>query len=303
RRRRPQSIATPWLLAGLLAACAGADLSTRDPEAVLAEAEQALREERPAAALELLEGIDEETLPFRLGDRHALAQATALYATGEVWDAYEVTEQFADRYPHSERRSTIAELEWQIARTLQQSGRSFLFFYSERRGARAVLEHLITRHPDSPRVPDALRVLGDMAFEDEQYELAQERFRDIMRRYPESEWRVYASFRFAMAIVAGLQGPDYDLDQMEHASRELRDFLAGNPENPDFVAEATTALERLRQWRAERHLAIAEFYHRVRNPAGRRLHLEYAADAEFAGTAAQQAAASELAALGAEGGK
>lgn len=289
------------VLAMLLAACAGPAAPPPDPEAVLTAAEQALRDDRPHEALAMLETVDAETLPFRLGDRYELAHATALFLTGEVWDAYTVTERFPERFPHSERRATIAELEWRIGQALAKSGRSFLFFYSERRGARSVLEHLITRHPDSARVPDALRLLGDMAFEDQQYLLAQERFRDLMRRYPESEWVVYARFRFAMSIVAGLQGPDYDLDQMEHASRELRDFLAAAPENPDFVAEAAAALARLREWRAERHYAIAGFYERVDNPAGRRLHLEYASAAEFAGTPAHERATAALAEL--EGGR
>ena len=124
--------------------------------------------------------------------------------------------------------------------------------------------------------------------------LAKERYRDLMRRYPDSEWVVYARFRFAMSIVAGLQGPDYDLDQMEHASRELRDFLRGEPENPDFVATASAALARLQEWRAARHLNIADFYRRVDNELGERLHLQYACVDELRDTTAGRAARARL---------
>ena len=239
----------------------------------------------------------------RRGSR--MIRATATLHTGEPWEAYLVTERFPDLYPHSELRSSIAELEYEIGCALQRRDSSFLFFYSDRRGARTVLEHLITRHPDHDRVPDALRRLGDMAYEDQLYLLAQERFRDLMRRYPDSEWVVsragptggYARFKFAMSIVAGLEGPDYDLDQMEQASRELRDYLQSNPENPDLVATAAAALDKLVEWRAERHLQIADFYHRIDNAPGRRLHLEYATVEELAGTAAGGLARAQLEAL------
>lgn len=101
-----------------------------------------------------------------------------------------------------------------------------------------------------------------------------------------------------MSIHAGLQGPDYDLDQMQLATRELRDFLASHPENPEFVATATRALQSLLEWQSERHHRIAGFYHTVGNAQGRRLHLERAASDEFAATLAHDRAAAELAALG-----
>jgi outer membrane protein assembly factor BamD (BamD/ComL family) len=160
-----------------------------------------------------------------------------------------------------------------------------------------VLEHLITRHPDTQRLADALRLLGDLAYDDGNYELAQERFRDLMRRRPESEWVKYAGFRFAMSIVDSLQGPDYDLDKMNLAVRELSDFLATAPENPELLAKAQAALQQLREWRAERHLSIAAFYRRVGNVDGERYHLEIACRAEFDGTAAHAAALAQQAEL------
>jgi len=276
-----------WILGTVLAACAGAPPPpAQDPETAVAQAELALREDRPADALMLLSPLEIQQLPRPLRDRCELAQAQALFLTGQVWDAYRIAEHFPDRYPHSERRAAIGELEWRIGAALKQRDDGFLFFWSDRRAARVVLEHLITRHPDHNRVPDALRLLGDMALEDQDYLLAQERFRDLMRRYPDSEWVVYARFRYAMSIVEGLMGPEYDLDQMQHACRELRDFLASNPENPDFVATASAALERLLEWRALRHVHIADFYARVDNPPGERLHLEYACVEELAHTKA-----------------
>ena len=129
--------------------------------------------------------------------------------------------------PVALKRPQVIELLWSIASALLEQDSSFWIFWSDRAGARAVLEHLITRHPDTQRLADALRILGDMAFDAEDYEMAQIRYREIILERPDSDWRFYANFRFAMSIVAGLRGPDYDLDGMKVAATELLTCDAG----------------------------------------------------------------------------
>ena len=191
------------------------------------------------------------------------------------------------------------DLVWEIGKQLAGSDAGFLFFWSDRSGGRVALEHLITRHPDSPRTGDALRILGDLAFEDHEYELAQTRYRDLLLNQPDGEWFVWAQYRFAMSIVASLEGPEYDLDRMEHAVRELRAFLTTKPENPEILLSATGALATLQEWRIERHLHIAGFYRTVRNATGERLHLARATADEFATTTRYADAVRQRDALGA----
>jgi outer membrane protein assembly factor BamD (BamD/ComL family) len=286
------------LLPLLAAGCATVAVPLADAERALATAEAQVQGEQWDDALAALEPLALEACPKRLRDRRDVAQARALVGNGEAWEAYLVLERFPDDHPHSDLRPTVVAMLWDIGSALSASDRGFLFFWSDRRAGRTVLEHLVTRHPDTTRLADALRILGDMAFVDENYELAQARFRDLMLNRPESEWFVYAQYRFAMSIVASLQGSEYDLDRMNHATRELRDFLAGRPENPAIVAEAEAALAQVQEWQVERHLQIAAFYERVGNPVGRRHHIEIAAGSEFASTAGHAAAVEALEALG-----
>lgn len=244
-------------------------------------AEALLRNGAMAQAQEVLALIAGDACPKRLRDRRDVARAAAFFGRDEAWEAYLVLEPFSDLHPHSELRPTVVEMLWEIGVHLSETGRGFLFFWSDRRASRTVLEHLITRHPDTPRLADALRLLGDMAFEDQNYELAQERFRSLMKERPESEWVKYARFKFAMSLFESLQGPDYDLDKMTQAARELRDFLREANENIELVEKAKQALTQLMNWQAERHLQIASFYRRVGNRAGRRHHLDIAASKEF----------------------
>jgi tetratricopeptide (TPR) repeat protein len=285
-----------WLCC--VCACAGSPPLLDNADEVLEEA-QGLLANDPAATGALLEAHAPAAFPKRLQDRYEWLLASARLAMGDPWGAFETIRDFADRHPHSEFRSRVVHLEFEAGRTLSQSDRGFLFFWSDRRAGRTVLEHLITRHPDNAHLADALRILGEMAYADGRYELAQERFRDLLRRRPESEWVPLARFRYAMSIFARQQGPEYDFDRMQHASRELEAFLADPPENPGFVAEARLALATLREWQAERHLSVAAFYQRVGNVPGRELHLRLAADS-FPETAAGQEASARLA-TGADG--
>ena len=86
---------------------------------------------------------------------------------------------------------------------------------------------------------------------------------------------------------------------MEHAVHELRAFLSTQPENPQILQSATTALATLLEWRIDRHLRIADFYRTVGNPAGQRLHLARAAADEFATTTRHADALRQRDALGA----
>lgn len=298
RRPMPRRVPLPALLVWLLAtACATTVAPLRTAEQSLVDADARLQAGDPDGALDALAPIEGDQCPKRLGDRRDILTAEAELARGELWRAYLALEKFSDVHPHSELRQKAVEMLWQIGRGLIERDGGFLFFWSDRGAGRTVLEHLITRHPDTQHLADALRILGDMAFEDENYELAQQRFRDIILNQPESEWRVYAQFRFAMSMVASLQGPDYDLDRTEHAARELNTFLATQPENPELLAETERALATLRQWQVERHLTIADFYRRVDNVPGQRYHLELATRPEFADVPAYARAVAERDAL------
>lgn len=280
------------LLAGL-AGCSAAPAPSRPADERLAAIEAQVTAGELGPALQELDDWPRDEVPPRLLDRRDLAQARALFAADRAFEAFEVLRDLFAERPRSELRAAAVELQWQIGKYLIGTGRSFWFFWSDRRAGRTVLEHLVANHPDSTELADALRLLGDLAFEDRDFTLAQARFRDLLRSRPESEWTVYARYRFAMSIVASLQGPAYDQDRMQHAERELREFLAGQPENPEFVAAATAALDRVVGWQAERELRIAHFYRTVDNRPGYRLHLDRACDERFAGTPAGQQARAE----------
>ena len=250
---------------------------------VISSAEQQLQAEQFDQVVATLEALAKEQCPKRLRDRRDLLMAQAELGRGRPWQAYLSLEEFSSLYPHSDLRGQAVDVIWDAGKALIDSDGGFLFFWSDKRAGRTVLEHLITRHPDTQRLADALRILGDMAFDNGNFELAQERYRDILFSRPESDWRFYAQFRLAMSLVASLRGPDYDLSRMELATSNLRAFLSSNPEGPQMVQEANAALQLVKQWQVQRHLDVAEFYRTLQNIEGQRYHLGLAASEQFVG--------------------
>ena len=257
---------------------------------VVTAAEQQVQSEQFDAAVTTLASIADQQCPKRLRDRRDLLLAQAQLGRGNPWQAFLTLEEFSILYPHSDLRGQAVDVIWNAGKTLIDSDGGFLFFWSDKRAGRTVLEHLITRHPDTQRPADALRILGDMAFDDGDYELAQERYKDIIFSRPESDWRFYAQFRLAMSLVASLRGPDYDLNRMELAAGHLREFLNSNPEGPQMVAETARALQRVKGWQVERHLSVADYYHTLHSIEGERYHLRMAASEQFAGVPGYEAA-------------
>lgn len=279
----------------LLSACKSAPIPiAADAEPVVIAAEQELAAGNYENVRVQLTSRDLREFPKSLQPRYELTLARAYKALNQDWLAFTTVQDFADRYPHSELREQVVELIYEVGKTLTESDSGFLFFWSDRRGGRQCLEHLITRYPDAEQLAHALLILGEMAFADQKYDLAQERFRDLLTRRPDSEWRQRARFRFAMSRVASLRGPEYDLDEMQHASRELVDFLAKPPENQAFVDAARESLQRVLGWQADRYIIIANFYRTIGNRPGELASLQRAMAENLAGTPAAASAKARL---------
>jgi outer membrane protein assembly factor BamD (BamD/ComL family) len=266
---------------------------------MLDEAAALLGVGQPADARAVLEAIDEDIYPPPQKARYGLLLARATYQTGEPWAAFLILRRFPDEFPHSEDRLEVEELVFDIGREMSGSDKTFFIFSSDRADAQQILTHLIQRYPRTTHLADALQILGELAFEDEDFLTAHARFKDLLQQQPDSEWAPLARFRIAMSEFRVLEGPEYDLEQMQRARNELEGFLANPPESPSFVSEARAALQVVVSWMAERHLLIADFYKTIDNPVGELHHLQVASR-DFADTDSGKIAAERLAALAAK---
>jgi outer membrane protein assembly factor BamD (BamD/ComL family) len=280
----------------LLAGCA--TVSQQDALNALALAEQQLEQGEPQAAVDLLSAVDQAAYTGRELERYELRLATALSATGRDWQAFKVIRSFTDDHPFSELRADIEYLQFRIGERLINSNGGFLFFSSDKEDGRVVLEHLVQRAMLRRDVlADALRLLGEKAYVEGDWELARQRYTQLRRDHEDSEWVPLALFRMAMCRFATLEGAAYDLEEMELTRRELAHLAEGRLENPQMRAQIGAALRQVTEWIGERHLMIAGFYRRIGNQDGEARHLRLAAR-DYGGTPAGERARAGLQRLG-----
>jgi outer membrane protein assembly factor BamD (BamD/ComL family) len=262
------------LLCSLFGGCQSLEKIPRVPQEALGLAEgliQAGEHDEAVATLDYF-GVD----PLALEDKAHwyLLAGTATHRMGESWDAFVLIREFIREHRFLPRIPALADLTYDIGESLAASDASFWPFYSARDESRSVLREFVSLYGTRPQMPDALHRLAELAYEDEQFELARQRYTQIITgRYARSVWNTKAAFRVAMCYFRQLEGPEYDLEGMNLAKTELTDFLKSEVENPSFRKQAQVALRTVRSWLAQKHLGIAEFYRVLNNPAGEHHHL------------------------------
>ena len=268
-----------------------------EPIANLALAEDALKRGEHDRALTLLGAWADESYARPELERKMILEAKARLAAGEPWKTYQRLRDFPDLHRFSPLLRDAEQLVFTAGRTLIESNGGFLFFSNDSDDGQVVLEHFIVHYPRARElVPDALRLLAEKAFKEQKWPLCRERMSQVLREYPDSEWATLARFRVAMTRFFQLEGPAYDLEALTLAHNELKDFLAGVPENPKFRSEATKALGQTRAWLGTKHVQIASFYRRLGNRFAEQTHLAIAV-AEFGETSAAAEAATLLRAM------
>lgn len=283
------------LVALLLPAACAYTPPTTDPIEALQVAEVMLQEGRPADAARLLGHIGEDAYEGAALERWKARRARALLESGDWWPAFRVTRAFLDDHKFSLYEPEVEAVEFEAGKRLIQSTWSFWIFANDADEGIAVLDHFVSRYPNSRFKADALHLLGNKMFQEEEYQRALEYYKQLWFGHRDSEWAQLALFRIAISRFHALFGPEYDFEELRLTRNELAGYLAGAPENPRFVAEAQAALAQVRTWIAERHVLIADFYRRVGNETGELRHLGEAS-ADYPDTAAGQEARARLAA-------
>ena len=225
-----------WLSTGLVIAFVGCNTPPvpvpEAPQQALELAETYLGRDEPSAAIAILDSIDEDRMTNDDRAQSDTIRIRALYTREDYWAAFRVARSFVEQQRFSELAKTIEEFEFLTGKAL---------ILDDDSDGETVLMHFVERFPASRHASEAYKLLGDYAFADEEFEIAELRFADLLRDHPTSEWAAYARYRLAITSFRRVRGPEYDMQQMEFARNELRDYLELNPERPEFRRDARRA--------------------------------------------------------------
>jgi outer membrane assembly lipoprotein YfiO len=219
--------------------------------------------------------------------RELLEFAKAASLRGETDDACDALRAIhrSDVEPTLKTEALLEE-----ARTLAAAGRY--------RSAHSAYLEFVTRYPQSPLLPGALREafrnafayaaekeapgvqsvrdllnkypredfsgenafqLAEFFFKEEKYDLALAEFEVVRREYPRTPWAEASLFRIGLSHLRRFRGIDYDPRPIVEAQRTLERFLTDYPTS-SRAAEARQRLNEVKGLRAEKALLVADYY-------------------------------------------
>lgn len=278
----------PWLLLICsLCACQTLELPPQNSRECLAIAQGYLEEGEFNLALLTLDYFDPDGMSLDDQSHWYLIAGTSYHRLGQHWPAYEEIRSFAIKRRFQSYSDQIANLLFELGEALARRNGGFIF-WSDRQRAKVVLKELVSYYKSNPHWDDAQYRLGELAYEDRDFQEARTRFFAINA---DSVWNTKSLFRFAMCHYESLQGPAYDLAEMEQARSELTGFLESKVENPEYRKVTSAALTHVEEMLAEKHWMIAQFYFEIENDKGGEQHLDHAANNFPQSKAGQRASA------------
>ena len=196
RRRQVDRVLVTFSVGALLAACSSVSVPMPDnPSAGLKQAEALLQENKNDDAIAVLRHFDRKAFAGDEQARRDVMLAKAYHQSRDSWKAYKEIKKFSQDHPSSPT-SDVSELHYEIGRYLLRSDGGFLFFYSDKARGRRILEDFLVYYSYTSRTPDVLQHLGESAFKDQDYELAQARYQELLANHPASEWVTLAVQNF-----------------------------------------------------------------------------------------------------------
>ncbi len=213
--------------------------------------------------------------------------AECAYGARRWWPAGMAFGQFMEDRPLTEKVAIVEKRMYDIGDFLVEDGKRGLwgtgvFEYSDQ--GIQILRRLATVMPTGNYADDALMRIGRYYAEVRDFEGAEQTLDELLKNYPDSEWRLEARFLLAWVCREDNRGPEYDGRKLREARAHFRTFVdrasqtaAAKEEYADRIAAANAEVEAIDGDLARKALARAALYERMERPEAALFVLEEAA--------------------------
>lgn len=257
---------------------AAAEPEPGSPQAVLAEARRLIAEDKPGAALKVLNPFIAEArqtnspwLPEAL-----LLRGDADVLRGEEYEALYAYEEIATQFTGSGVFASALERELEIGLDYAGGLRRKVFGLRIE-NAKNLGEELIIRVqerlPGSDLAERAAIELADHYFRERDMPMAAEMYGIFLANYPASEMYEHAARRQILANVARFKGPSYDASGLVEARFLIAAYRARFPAEAERAGITDGLLTRIDESAAAQMLETARWYFAQRDEASARFVL------------------------------
>ncbi len=194
-----------------------------------------------------------------------LAQVQAMVARKQYTDAYKILQKFFNEFAGIVSTAEALRLKFVIAEAYLGGAKKKVWgifrFKAEEDGLQ-MLDEITADYPDEPLSQLALKTKADHLFRTGDHALAELDYARMLRDYPQSRYRQYASQRSAESALASYGGIEYDDAPLIEAQQRYEDYRRDFPSAAETEGVAQI-LDTIREYRAEKVLSIASYYDRT----------------------------------------
>jgi outer membrane protein assembly factor BamD (BamD/ComL family) len=191
------------------------------------------------------------------------------YRMGEFWESFTFFKELLSRYPLSQHVRDIAERDFLIGEYFLEGD---VGFFTSRETGVKVMTHLVTNFSHHELADDAQMAIAEYYYREEDFEDAALSYKELIKRYANSEWAEKATVRLGLSHFKVSKGHSYDRERLLMAWLVLDNYLT-NYEKGGYREEAREASQQARERLALKEMEIANFYDRQFSDLGTRIHL------------------------------
>lgn len=182
---------------------------------------ESLEAKNPGAAAELYESIFKSYPDYEMAAEARFREGRARTRIRDCDDAAAALKDYMRIAPVNPHLAEVEELLYESGKCGLASNTGFLSIFQSDDASLDALKFLAAAFPTGEYADDALLLLGDYYKADEDYATAALTYKELLVRYPDSEWSFKARLKLADTYLARDQGDDYDAGFLVLDPREL----------------------------------------------------------------------------------
>ncbi|MBI1826855.1 MAG: hypothetical protein HYR83_10780 [Planctomycetes bacterium] len=160
-----------------------------------------------------------------------------------------------------------------------------------------IMDEISVDHPSSRMAEMAIKAKGDHLVQTGEHSIAEVEYSRLVRDYPKSRYRQFATARVAEAALSSFAGVEYDEAALIEAEERYKDYRSNYREAAERDGVGSI-LDMVHESRAEKEFRIGEYYERT-DHVGTAVYYYANIRTQFAGTIAAGKATERLELLGA----
>lgn len=234
-----------------------------NPDASFEKAKEEFKNGQYESAAEKFDRLSMHTDKPELAKESRLWLGKAYYESGEYLQSMQVFREYLNQFPNSPKTNEIVRKEMEIGfKLLKGKDRHKVLgvgLLPTTKTGKNVIRNILSNYPYQKYSDLYHYKFANHFFNEEQYQLAIQEYKQFLKKYTDSEWRENVQYLLGVSYYNSVQTLSYDTKALKKAEQELETYLDNYPEG-EYVQAAKEILGQINHKSAKKDYQLAEWY-------------------------------------------